>query len=226
MPPWAKVLLDGMVFIMNELKNVETYHNKINDLETTNATLTAKTQVLEDKIDDLQHNIERLELIVDDHEQRNRNFCLLLHGVAENEKEDTNKLVIDSIQEHLDITIELENIQRSHRLGPPRKATRVTRNSAANNTSPKTRPIIVRFRDFAVRQEIYKNKKKLKGKKISITENLTKKRYQLYQLSMRHFGKNNTWTTEGRITTKVNNNFVIISTAADLSKYPAVDGDM
>ena len=45
----------------------------------------------------------------------------------------------------------------------------------------KSRPVIVKFLRYNTRGLIYKNKKKLKGSRISITENLTSKRITILQ---------------------------------------------
>ena len=70
--------------------------HKISDLENSNATMYDRQQELEDKLTVMQDDIYKLEAIVDDHEQRNRNYCLLLHGIEEKENEDTDKLAMDN----------------------------------------------------------------------------------------------------------------------------------
>ena len=82
--------------------------------------------------------------------------------------ENTDDMVLKTINERLELPIVVENIQRSHRLGP-RNASRNTRQ---NPTKP--RAIIFRFRDFRARQSMFYKKKMLKGTGISITANLTK----------------------------------------------------
>ena len=62
-------------------------------------------------------------------------------------------------------TIEKNEIDRSHRLGAPK-----------NNG--KSRPIIIKFTRCNTRCGVFKNKKKLKGKSISVTEKSTKKRME------------------------------------------------
>ena len=104
----------------------------------------------------------------------------------------------------------INDIQRSHRLGR-RNTKHFTRSQAQ-----KPRPIIVRFGDFRKRQQVFRNKKTLKGMNVSITENLTKSRYLLYQASMKRYGKGKIWTIEGRVTTKVNEKYVVINNMDDL----------
>ena len=71
----------------------------------------------------------------------------------------------DIINDELDITIDVDNdIDRSHRLG--------------RFVQGKNRPIIVKLVRHNMKNKIYSNKKKLKGKKNSITESLTQFRVQ------------------------------------------------
>ena len=215
MPLWARLLIDSMVLVIKELKCVSDLARRIEELESYKKINESTSESLCKENKRLNDRLTFLETTVHDHEQRNRTFCLLLHGIEEDSEENTDTVVVDTIRTELGIeNIALANLQRSHRLGPPRARnnTRATR----TNNPPKPRPIIIRFRDFSVRQEIFRNKRKLKGKGISISESLTKKRYALYKLALSKFGRGNVWTTEGRITTKIDNNYVVIMSEADL----------
>ena len=53
-------------------------------------------------------------------------------------------------------------------------------------------------------------KRNLKVKKVSISENLTKRRYEIYIAAMNKYGLGKVWTNEGRITTKVNDIYIYI----------------
>ena len=61
--------------------------------------------------------------------------------------------------------IKPEGIDRSQRLGNPKKS-----------ITAKPRPIIVKYVTYNTRNIIYRNKKVVKGKGISVTESLTAKR--------------------------------------------------
>ena len=56
-------------------------------------------------------------------------------------------------------------------------------------------------------------KRNLKGKQVSISENLTKRRYEIYKAAMNKYGLGKVWTNEGRITTEVNERYTIINMA-------------
>ena len=90
----------------------------------------------------------------------------------------------------------------------PKKMHRQTR-SGINRTF--SRPIIFRVAQWRTRSDIFKKKRLLKGKKISICESLTSLRYERYQAPMVKYGKGNVWTSEGRILTKTDGNIPHLS---------------
>lgn len=62
----------------------------------------------------------------------------------------------------------------------------------------KDRPVVVAFGSMQERNDVFYNKKKLKGQSIVIREELTKFKYGLYKYAREKFG-NKTWTKNGRI---------------------------
>ena len=98
-----------------------------------------------------------------------------------------DELVIDdTIKEKRREEIEKDEIDRSHRLGAPK-----------NNG--KSRSIIMKFVRYNTRCRIFKNKKKLKRKSISVTESLTKKRMEALKKAREDHGFENVWSSEGKI---------------------------
>ena len=71
-----------------------------------------------------------------------------------------NELCIKAINEHLDLDINDRDIDRTHHIENPR------------NTDEKPRPIIIKLARYNDRKKIFDSKKKLKVKKIAITESL------------------------------------------------------
>ena len=210
-PPWATLLINAMETIITELKCIKDLAQRVDILEGYKIHNEAAIQQLENDNKRLNDEINVLDKSIDDQEQRSRNYCLLLHGIVEDEKEETDEIVLNIINNELGLNnISMDNIQRSHRLGPRNKA-RVTRNNKV-----KPRAIIFRFTDFRSRKMVFSNKKKLKGKGISISENLTKKRYELYQLAITKYGFGKVWTIEGRVTTKIGERFVVINSAEEI----------
>ena len=54
----------------------------------------------------MSEKIEKLERIVDRQEEYSRRNCLLLHGIAEGERENTDEFVLETFNEknHIDLT--------------------------------------------------------------------------------------------------------------------------
>ena len=85
------------------------------------------------------------------------------------------------------IDISEQDLDRTHRIGK------------ASRNDGKSRPIIVKFARYAVRNHIYKNKRVLKGKNLLITESLTNRRVKALKDAQAEFGTSNVWTSDGRI---------------------------
>ena len=196
-----------------QIKGYNEVVNKINDLETNKAVVDGITDSLIAENKRLANELHRLEARIDDNEQRNRNNCLLLHGIEETDNTDTDQIVCEVINKEIGITLLPSDIHRSHRLGPPKSS----RNTRSNKVNP--RPIIFRFVNFKKRQEVFYSKRKLKGKNISLSENLTPTRYKLLKDAQAKFGIRKVWSTEGRVTTKINNRSVTINNYDDLQRY-------
>ena len=128
--------------------------------------------------------VESVKGCLDRQEQYSRRNCLLIHGLPESKNENTDELVIDTIKEKMGEEIEKDEIDTSHRLGTP-------------NNNGKSRPIIIKFVRYNTRYRIFKNKKK--GKSISVTESLTKKRKEALKKAREDHGFENVWSSEGKI---------------------------
>ena len=86
----------------------------------------------------------------------------------------------------MDIEILPNDLDRSHGIGIPK-------------TKKKERPITVKFARYNLRHNIFKNKKLLKGKCVSITESLTKDCMAKLNEARETYGFRNVWTSDGKI---------------------------
>ena len=102
-----------------------------------------------------------LEENIDQQGQYYRRNGLLIYGVEENNNEDTDKIVLNIINNDLEIDLTDVAIDLTHRIGDPKKKKK------------KARPIIVKLVRYYDRKEVFSKKKHLKRKSISITERLT-----------------------------------------------------
>lgn len=153
---------------------------KIKELEKTVTNLNEKVSVLDEQVGYLDKKVEKQE-------QYSRRNCVLIHGVAENEDENTDDLVLSILKDEMDTEMFTDDLDRTHRIGKTK------------NDSKHRRPIIVKFVRHNDKHKVFRNKKRLKGKKISITESLTKTRMAKLNEAREKFGFRNVWTSDGRI---------------------------
>ena len=146
-------------------------NDKINELEDNIGKLVDENKILKESIDELG--------------QYSRRNCLLFHGLKESDGENTDKVVIDTIRKEMTIDISEQDLDRTHTIGK------------ASRNDGKSRPTIVKFARYAVRNQIYKNKRVLKGKNLLITESLTNRRVKALKDAQAEFGTSNVWTSDG-----------------------------
>ena len=98
--------------------------------------------------------------------------------------------MIKTVNEELLEAITINEIDRSHRLG--------------KSQAGKIRPVIVKFARYHTRNKIFRKKKLLKGKQVSITESLTKRRVAELKEAREKHGFHDVWTSDGKILYKGN----------------------
>ena len=123
---------------------------------------------------------------IDALEQYSRRNCLIVHGVLDTT--DPVTAVLDIINNKLGVPNGCESIDRCHRLG-----------TSANLSNSRLRPIIVKFMSYQVRQKVFSGKRHLKGTKLLITENLTRRRSELLNKAKTLNNVTATWTSDGCI---------------------------
>ena len=103
-------------------------------------------------------------------------------------------MIVNTLNKKLDLEITLQDIERAHRIGKPKKTRR------------KSHPIIVKFVGHNDQNWVFRNKKKLKGQKTSITGSLTKTRMDKLKQAEETYGFTNFWTNDGKILFKSDSN--------------------
>ncbi|KAJ2940572.1 hypothetical protein O0L34_g6512 [Tuta absoluta] len=118
---------------------------------------------INDELDDIlkqlkecQTKIETLEEKVTSLEREKRNHNLVFHGIPETSGEKA-ETIMEIVKNDLKVNIKIEDIDTVRKMGRNDKA-----------------PLIIRLTSLKKKQEILRNKKKLKGKSISITEDYPK----------------------------------------------------
>ncbi|KAJ8704236.1 hypothetical protein PYW08_012960 [Mythimna loreyi] len=133
----------------------------------------------------LQQQVSFLAQGLDNIEMRGRRKILLLHGVAEQQGEETAQMVVQVVKQRLKIDLAASNIKRCLRMG--------------RSTSHKPRPILFKLHDVALRDKVWFNKTKLKGSGITMSEFLTKARHSVFMAARDRFGVSQCWTSEGTV---------------------------
>ena len=90
-----------------------------------------------------------LNRVLDRQAQYSRRNCILVHGMKERENEDTDTVVTETLNELLQEKLTDIDIDRSHRIGRLKKG-------------KQSRPIIIKFARYNIRNIVFNNKKKLK----------------------------------------------------------------
>ena len=145
----------------------------------------------------------------DAQEQYSRRNCMLVHGIPEDQT-DTTDAVLSLCNSQLGLDLDRSQIDRSHRLGY--RSDTPTADGAGS--PPKPRPVI----SYETRRAIFSSKRKLKGSRYVVTENLTKRRAELLRKARTIDGITSTWTIDGRIVCLLENGRkVTVQTDSDLA---------
>ena len=182
---------------------------KIQSLEEDN---TKMCQINEDMKTDLE-NIRRQ---CEGQEQYSRRNCLRLFGILEKDGENTQDLVIKMFKEKLEVDVNAVEIDRVHRLGPANGGRTVTR-GAARQDKVGGRPVLVKFISYQTRKLVFGKKKLLKGSGMTLREDLTTTRLDLYKKVVDKYSYKNVWTNDGKIFFKKDDKIRCVSNEAELN---------
>lgn len=183
--------------------------------ETILQEFNQQLQRLEAKIESLEKEVksekeknhslcENNMYLVDCLEQYGRRSNLRLYGVPETRQEDTENKVLQIFNEEMGLQITSDHIERCHRVGKLNKK--------------KPRSIIVKFLSYKQRKQVFQNKKKLKGQKITIKEDLTASRQALLHKVYEFINFKSVWSVDGTIFIKLNDKILSVQNEQDLQK--------
>ena len=158
------------------------------------------------KVEDRQHELTTLQRAVDSQldrtkaieetanqlEQYSRRSCVRIFGIKETDGESTDTIVCDLANKKMDVPLSTSDIDRSHRVGK----------RVPNSVHP--RPIIVKFVSYRTRTTFIKARRKLKGSKITVQEDLTAKNQEIYRKTYKSAKVESAWTVDGRVFALVN----------------------
>ena len=145
-----------------------------------------------------KHMAEIATKAANDLEQYGRRNNIRIYGLVEPERESADQCeeaALKVFNEKLGLRVNKCDIEAAHRLGP-RGRTR------PQGGQPYYRPVIVRFVSRKTAEAVLKDRRKLKGTPVVITEDLTAKNYRLLTLSKDHSRVDDAWSSRGSIYAK------------------------
>jgi hypothetical protein len=219
-----------------EVQTTEIFNlnKRIDDLEKRCSAMDLENRALRDSLKSVYTRVESNLSQMDDLEQHSRSDNILIHGIPlpTDGSRETNlkQAVVDKINDAMNGTyLVSDQISALHRLGPVKAGpARPQGSPSAANSSPAppaTAPpaIIVRFSSHEARNYILQNRRLLKGKRISVTEQLTIRRASLLKKAstLVQAGKiGSAWSNEGRVLIKsLVNQIMVISNESDLIQF-------
>ena len=174
-------------------KGVEFITQKFDEYEKDRREKDAIIATLQNELKSASMKVEDLEKKMERQEQYSRRNCILIHGLKEEMDESTDDRVLKLFREELNEDVLLADLDRTHRIEKKRDSSSIPR------------PVIVKFARYNIREKVFKSKKILKAKNISITESLAGYRISVLNEAREKFGFKNVWTYDGRILYKDNN---------------------
>ena len=169
---------------------IEKQEAMIMDLQTENNQIKKEINNLNQSTSRHNDQLSGIDLKLNAEEQYSRRNCLRLFGCPEENKENTDTIVLEVVRETLQIELSIEDIERSHRVGQKKET---------SQRGARPRGIIVKLKSYRKREEIIKNRRKLKGTKIVIVEDLTAKNQALLNEARKHSKVETAWSKDGRI---------------------------
>ena len=198
--------------VLDKLKSVlyphalaEQLKSLIENIDGLKRQITKKDEIIEN----FEKRVSALEAEQDRQEQYSRRPNLRIEGLAESQEGTTDDKVLHLINTEMSFEppLVLEDIERSHRLGP----------SQDREGRPRIRPVIVRFRTERLRDSVYRARTRLKEHNknhrdaVFINEDLTQRRaamaYQTRKLKAAQ-KISDCWTYNGIVVVKERNNTI------------------
>ena len=99
-------------------KSTQFISSKHEELTHEQSTMQQCLNTISNENEALKRQVKMLQVQIEDQQQYSRRNCILIHGIPENESEDTDKLVMDVFTGRLGIILGIQDKDRSHRLWP------------------------------------------------------------------------------------------------------------
>ena len=97
-------------------ESIKFINEKFEKMEAERKEKERQISELKNEVKYLNQKVEPMDMSLDHHEQYSRRNCLLIHDVKENEKENTDEVVIEFFEKEMKEKLSANDIDRSHRL--------------------------------------------------------------------------------------------------------------
>ena len=163
-------------------------NKRIDKLESACQKLESENTKLHDVLATVRAKNDKLEVALDDVDQYSRNSNLIIHGVRHENNFDDNipQNVTAILNTNLQLNLQPSDVAVAHRIR------RQTPTQPLASQTPKPQPIVVQFSSRAARNSVLQKRKLLKGKGVSVTEQLTGRRMGI-------LNKANDLVTQGKL---------------------------
>ncbi|XP_063541636.1 uncharacterized protein LOC134750396 [Cydia strobilella] len=169
---------------------LQTASPQCDTIEALSAELQKFKQLTLGMVTAINAQITALSNSIDHIEMRHRRKYLLFAGVPEASGENVAETISAICQDRLQLAeASSSSFSVCHRLGAA--------------TAGRTRVILVRCNNPAVKDAIWRKKTALKGSSVVVSEYLTRERQAVFLEARKHYGMRSVWSLEGTIFVKV-----------------------
>ncbi|KAG5868563.1 hypothetical protein JTB14_003246 [Gonioctena quinquepunctata] len=171
-------------------KFLDSLSDKLSELVSTK--LCEKIGELENKLDKMNERIiqlvdnnQKLQMELDQVQQDKK--IVRMYGIKETKNENILEVVQQIFTDKLSLDLDDRRNGSCYRIKSNQDGKGITK------------PIIVKFASSDDCRMVLRNKKKLKGSRVTITEDLTKSGHDIFVNLREIYGKRNVWTQSGKI---------------------------
>jgi FtsZ-binding cell division protein ZapB len=147
--------------------------------------LKRENTCLKEEVSELRNSQQELKIEINRAEQYSRKDNVRIVRLNEKPQENTREAVCLMYRTELEVIVKPEDIGACHRL--------------PSNNKDQPRPIIVRFRDRFTKENVMRARRKLKGKGITISDDITKENLKLMNRARNSGVFESVWFFNGKV---------------------------
>lgn len=156
------------------------------------------------EVQDIRMQYERMEEVIDRHEQAYRCLNVRVFGIPVEPGENLRPKVLQMLNNKMKLNVENVHIQNCYRVG-------------AKTPVDKPPAVLIRFSSEVERELVLRNRRLLKGSDIQVKEDLTKRRLDLLREAVEKFTSKNAWVLNGTVYIRRNNKVHKVYSKAELN---------